>query len=51
MLSTPCILIVSPAFLPSPSPAVADIVHAHVLPVLQMGCGTEQGAVTGTPVP
>lgn len=40
-----------PAFLPSPSPAVAGFVCADVLPAFQTGCGMEQGAVTGIPVP
>lgn len=39
------ILIAHPAFLPSPSLAVADFVCTCLLPVFQKGCGTEQGAV------
>lgn len=50
MLSTSCILIAYPAFLPFRSPAATDIVHAYVLPVFQAGCGMKQGAVTGIPV-
>lgn len=49
MLSTSCILIAYPAFIPFCSPAAMDIVHTYVLPVFQAGCRTKRGAVTGIP--
>lgn len=50
MLSTSCILIAYPTFLPFRSPAATDIVHTYVLPVFQAGCQMKQGMVTGIPL-